>query len=145
MQLHKDSHVDHGLSGQQLGWILGLMSGPVPGGLFIKTVELPAELGTAPCALYGPDMGDGPVPEAAVHYAKRGDRAYDSRLIRLPARQTRLVTVVAGPHEEHDCILYTAYAGPAALREPGDATIPSHELGASRTYWKLHALASINR
>lgn len=58
------------------------------------------QLGTVPCGLWGPIMGDPPIDEAEVQHAPRGNRAWTSRLVDRPARQTRAVTVIAGPHEE---------------------------------------------
>lgn len=94
-------------------------------------------------------MGDSAIGEDEVTHARRGDRAWNSRLIDLPPRQQHQVTVIAGPHEEpcrhcdgsldimmsgrrgpcgtcdhgkvkHACILYTAFGGPLAPQEPGD-------------------------
>lgn len=79
----------------------------------------------------------------------------------IEAPKSRLVTVIAGPHTacpaggactgatcadydshvEHACVLYTAYGGPQAPREPGDPSIKSwEELVASREFWSQHAL-----
>lgn len=74
----------------------------------------------------------------------------------------RVITVIAGPHKvtcgcklsgRRDCIeceghgdvnetvLYTAYGGPCAPREPGDPNIKSwDELLESRKFWAEHAL-----
>src|SRR4029077_18884023 len=105
---------------------------------FLETLELPEELGTVPCALWGPVMGDPRILEKDVVYAPRGTRAWTSRLVDRPARPTRLITVIAGPHTEpcprchedssdlhprcsedrckagqlhHACVLYTAFGG----------------------------------
>lgn len=94
---HRDSHVDHGLSEAQLRYLLDRFADRE--GFFIETLTLPLDLGTAPCGLYGPVVGDPAVREDEVTYARRGARAWDSRLVDLPARQQREVTVIAGPHE----------------------------------------------
>jgi len=94
---HRDSHVDHGLTAEQLRHLLDRFADR--GSFFLETIELPADLGTVPCGLYGPTMGDPPVSEEEVSYAHRGDRAWTSRLVEKPMRPTRKVTVIAGPHE----------------------------------------------
>jgi hypothetical protein len=95
---HRDSHVDHGLTEAQLHYLLERFA--KRDSFFIETITLPPELGTVPCGLYGPLMGDSAIREDAVTYARRGDRAWDSRLVGLPARQQHEVTVIAGPHAE---------------------------------------------
>lgn len=98
MKLHADSHRDHHLTADQMEYLLARFADR--SAFFIETVELPAELGTVPCGLYGPTMGDPPVPDDQVTLAKRGDRPYKSRLVNLPVRPTRMVTVIAGGHTE---------------------------------------------
>jgi hypothetical protein len=41
--------------------------------------------------------------------------------------------------QKHDCILYTAFGGPAAPQEPGDPGCKDPE--KSTTFWRDHALA----
>lgn len=167
---HTDSHLDHGISETQLAYILQRFADRRA--FFIETFELPTELGTIMCGLYGPTMGDPPVvDEPGVVVAKqRGVRQWASRMIDAPLRPTRIVTVVAGPHEEEcsscsprdhfaddghrlpvcvhcndtrkvalDCVLFTAYGGPAAPQEPGDPKCRNPE--ASWKFWSEHALA----
>ena len=95
---HPDSHLDHALTAAQINHILKLFDDRQS--FFIATFTLPPELGTVPCGLYGPIVGDPPIKEDEVTYAPRGDRAWRSRLIDLPPRQQHEVTVIAGPHEE---------------------------------------------
>ena len=103
---------------------------------------LPPELGTAPCALIGPLTGGDPVAEEFVYYAKRGDREGESRMITRGPTQSALVTIVAGPHEDKSCVLYTMYAGPAAPREPWDSTLETDEQkNEAIEFWCQHALA----
>lgn len=137
MKKHEESHVDHGLTEAQLRYLLDRFADREA--FFIETVTLPPELGTVPCGLYGPLMGDPPIREDEVTYAVRGTRAWASRLTTLPARQQHEVTVIAGPHEEHACILYTAFGGPLAPQEPGDPACK--DLAASTAFWREHALA----
>ena len=145
MIIHKDSHTDHTITQVQWQHILAEFDGRT--GFFIETIELPTSRGFVFNELYGPSCGDAPVPEAEVHYARRGDRRWDSRLIKAPKRPTRFVRVIAGPHAEKcgtcggaggpcvlcegrgtikfACVLYTAYGVsspdmPAAPKEPGD-------------------------
>ena len=134
---HPDSHDDHGLTEAQLRYILDRFADR--SAFFIETIELPADLGTVPCGLHGPIMGDAPIAEAEISYAARGDRTWPSRLVDRAARQTRQVTVIAGPHEEHACTLYTAFGGPLAPQEPGDPGCKDPT--ASAAFWREHALA----
>jgi hypothetical protein len=136
--LHADSHVDHGLTEAQIKWLLTLGSGH-SGGLLISTVEMPAEVGTVPCSLYGPLAGDEAVPESEVVRQRRGSREWESRIVRRPVRQTRTVTVVAGPHDGNPLVLFTAYGGPQAPQEPGDPAC--RDRAASEAFWAEHALA----
>jgi len=134
---HKDSHIDHGLSEAQIRYLLDRFADQ--GSFFIETITLPTELGTVPCGLYGPLVGDPAIGEAEVTYEERGTRSWTSRLIDLPLRQQHEVTVIAGPHEGHPCVLYTAYGGPQAPQEPGDPSCKDPE--ASAAFWREHALA----
>jgi len=160
MKKHAESHLDHGLTQPQIDHIFKLFEDRRE--FFTATIELPPELGTAPCALWGPAMGDPEIEEFGalklppgdyiidrlghdftghVTHGKRGARAWDSRLIDLPMRPSRKVFVVAGPHEEHACILYTAYAGPEAPQEPGSLTPEHPKYAACSDFWKVHALS----
>jgi len=132
-----DSHVDHGLTEAQLDYVLEHAGDGE--GFRIRQVELPPELGTAPCALHGPIMGDEPIDEAEVTYATRGDRKGESRLVTRPARRTATVTVIAGPHEGDPLVLYTAFGGPPTPREPFDA--PPEAFAESSVFWAQHALS----
>lgn len=137
MLKHSASHVDHGLSEAQLCHLLDRFTDRKA--FFLETVELPEDLGTVPCGLYGPIMEDPPIAEADVCHAQRGDRTWTSRLVDRPTRPTRKVTVIAGPHDGHPCVLYTAFGGPAAPQEPGDPGCK--DPAASSAFWAEHALA----
>jgi len=158
---HTESHLDHNLSAKQLAFVLaqdptdkGDPASPVK----VFTVEMPAELGTLPCGLYGPACGDKPIIESSVQYMVRGNRKGASRLIKphewmgmtgdypvstpAPLRPSNKVTIVAGPHDGHDWVLFTSYGGPEAPREPfefeaEDTSPPAVE---SREFWATHAL-----
>ncbi len=131
---HKDSHLDHALTRVQIKFILDLY--PKRGELVIQTIELPAHLGLVPCGLHGPIMGDDPVPESEVVYKTRGTREGKSRLVDRIVRSTRLVTVISGPHDGLDCVLFTAFGGPQAPKEPFE-----DDSDESREFWSQHALS----
>ncbi len=95
---HAESHLDHALTEAQVVYIMTKFVDR--SAFFIETFELPEELGTVPCGLYGPIMGDAPVLASQVELLVRGTRTWKSRLVNLPARLTRQLTVIAGPHEE---------------------------------------------
>ena len=137
MKKHAASHVDHGLTEVQEKYILDLFADKNE--FFIATIDLPQDLGTVACGLYGPIMGDDPISETDVVHEHRGTRAWTSRLVERPMRPTQKITVIGGPHEEHACILYTAFGGPLAPQEPGDPGCK--DPAASATFWREHALA----
>jgi hypothetical protein len=116
-------------------------------GFFIETFELP-EPAEDPsrfvvrCDLYGPRVGDPPVVASAVTWSPRPPREYASRMIDAPARLTRVLTVIAGPHGNEPCVLYTAFGGPLAPKEPLDPTLKPEEQESSAAFWAEHALAS---
>jgi hypothetical protein len=136
MKKHNASHFDHGLNDAQIDFLMKRFA--ERDAFFIETVELPEALGTVPCGLHGPLVGGAPVEESEVTYAKRGTRAWSSRLVERPKQQVRTVTVIAGPHEEHTCIVYTMYGGPLAPQEPDDPGCK--DVPASRQFWTVHAL-----
>lgn len=136
--VHAESHVDHGIGAAQLDWLKERFRDK--DGFFIETVELPEALGTVPCGLYGPLVGDKPITED-VYEAKRGQREWTSRLIGYPTRPTRKVTVIAGPHDGLPCVLFTAFGGPLAPQEPGDPGCKDVE--ASKRFWSEHALSGL--
>jgi hypothetical protein len=140
MQIIAASHLDHGLTEAQVAHIGQRFA--ERDSFFIETFELPEELGTVPCGIHGPIMGDAPVDEAEVTYQVRGERLFSSRMIAKEERKVRTVTVIAGPHEDQACVLFTAFGGPLAPREPEDVSIPSDEERAkSRAFWAQHALS----
>ena len=142
---HRDSHVDHNLTEEQLRYLLDRFADR--DAFFLEMIDLPEQLGSVPCGLWGPILGDQPVDEAEVRYEQRGTRAWTSRLVDRPTRPTRTITVIAGPHEEtseagtikHACMLYTAFGGPASPQEPGDPGCKNPDTSAA--FWREHALA----
>ena len=139
MKIVKESHVDHGLSQAQVDWLVTRFADRKA--FFIESVELPAELGTVPCGLYGPKMGDVAVAESEVVYQRRGARENESRMVKRPARPTQTVTVIAGPNGPDACVLYTSFGGPLAPKEATDPTLKPEEKAASEGFWREHALA----
>jgi len=143
-----DSHVDHALNDLQLSWLLDTVSQrywantPAP---LIATLTLHPKIGTVPCGLYGPLMGDAPISDGPdITHAVRGERAGPSRLIDgalFPPRPTRLVTLIAGPHGDEPWVLYTAFGGPVAPREPWDASLDDAGRAESEAFWAEHALS----
>jgi len=148
MKLHQESHVDHGLTGAQLAHVL--LTFEKRDAFFIETITLPEELGTVPCGLYGPIMGDPPIPAAHVDMVRRAGRAYPSRRLSALApygedRRVNTVTVIAGPADDHPhsqpCVLYTVFGGPLAPKEPDDPTlIDDSKIVESIAFWSEHAL-----
>lgn len=138
------SHVDHGITREQLAYLLGAVAEVADlGRVTIEPIRLPEQLGTVPCALYGPTMGDAPVPEADVVYQRRGDRDGATRMLPAPLRRTDRVTVIVGPAPGHEgLVLYTAYGGPPAPREPWDPSLDPIGREEARTFWREHALAT---
>jgi hypothetical protein len=150
--IHPDSHLDHDLSVDHVAWLLQVCRHGVPAelgeaGILISTLRMPASLPLLPCGLYGPRMGDDPIADddpRGVVMKCRFPRPYPSRLIAAPYRLSELLTVVAGEHDGHACVLFTAYGGPAAPREPGDETIVSDlERETSEAFWAEHALGGV--
>lgn len=139
MKIVADSHLDHGLTPAHVEWLLKLYM--IREGFFIETVELPEHLASLTCGLHGPRTGDAPVPEAECHRAVRGSRKGPSRLCRRAPKPTRLVTVIAGPDGGEPMVLYTAYGGPQAPREPWDETLDDAGRAESEAFWALHALS----
>ncbi len=139
LTIHKESHLDHGLTQPQIDYLLSRYADKKE--FFKETLELPEELGTVPCGLYGPAMGDDPIADKDAFFSVRGDRKWVSRLYHDGGvRQTRILTIVAGPHDGQECIIYTVYGGPEAPQEPGDPNC--RDKGASETFWAVHALAT---
>jgi hypothetical protein len=134
-----DSHLDHGLTAGQIEWLKETFA--ARDSFFIESVELPEALGMVPCGLHGPVMGDEPVSDAEVTLVKRGDREHPSRIVDRPTRPTRTVTVIAGPHGDETCVLFTAFGGPLAPKEPGDTEHGSDERTESEDFWSQHALS----
>lgn len=141
VKIVKESHMDHNLTINIQEVLEKYFSKKE--GFFIETIDLKEKAGM--CALYGPAMGDAPVAGPAddeVFYHVRGERAYKSRLVNWAPRESNLITVIAGPYGEEPCVLYTAFAGPLAPKEPGDPSLKEEEREASEAFWAEHALSA---
>lgn len=141
MVITSESHLDHGLTQEQIEYIKSVFGDRQE--FFKETITLPVDLGTVETALVGPATGMGTVPESAVSYVPRSGRKWVSRVLAVPQTRPRVrtVTVIAGPDSGEPCVLYTAYGGPLAPREPGDPDIATQEeLEESRAFWREHAL-----
>lgn len=135
-----ESHVDHALTQDHLDFILAKFANK--SAFFIENVELPKHLASIPCALRGPLVGDEKIPDSECQMVVRGDRKYPSRVCDLPPKMVRTLTVIGGGLGGEPCVLYTAYGGPVAPREPGDETLSAENKVTSEAFWAKHALSS---
>lgn len=139
MKVVRQSHTDHGLTVRQIVHLINRFKDR--DGFFVETITLPDHLGTVNAELYGPLADDPPVDEADVVYVVRGKRPQGSRMVRRPVRKTNRLTVIAGPLGEEPCVLYTAYGGEYAPREPWDPSHTDESRQESVDFWSKHALA----
>ena len=141
LKIKSNSHMDHGLDDRHVNWLLALFR--ERNEFFIETLEMPDFLESVICGIRGPNVGDPPVPESEVKYMVRPNRRCASRVLCTPTqpRYVRQLTVIAGPSGVDPCVLYTAYGGPKAPREPGDQYIETmEEIVEARRFWRNHAL-----
>lgn len=152
------------LNAKQLAHVLDRFEGVMLP--FTKTIELPLEVGPVTSPLYGPEMGDDPVPDfttltdqtwgageltevpcehggngGAIKIV-RGARLWATRMVKLdPARETFKVTIIATrvPKQE-ECVLALALGGAWLPPEPGDPRVGSYYEDSVR-FWRAHALA----
>jgi hypothetical protein len=130
-----------------------LDAAPDPQGVVVKTFH--SSDPKFKNGLYGPSSGDAPIAEndpghEITHRARPGREGL-SRLVNKPMRDTDLFTVVYGPHKdkegkEYPKVLYTAFGGPPAEREPTDQYFkenPDDVEGYARAvkFWEEHALS----
>lgn len=140
LTLHKNSHLDHGVSQALIAWILERYANRVA--FFIETVVVPEELASGlETGIWGPIEGDGVIPNEEVTWTVRGERQWASRMCDRPKRPTRFLTVIAGPRGDEPCSLYTAFGGKSAPREPWDLGLATkEERQQSMDFWCQHAL-----
>lgn len=85
-------HADHGVERSTMQMLVEAIK---PSGFFLHTQELPVDHADLVSALRGPLEGDAPVGESEVFYASRGGEGRGlSRMIALPKRRTRMVTII---------------------------------------------------
>lgn len=136
-------HGDHGITDDQWEFIKNQLVELDHEGFFIQKLILPAKLGTVPCGIHGPCMGDDPVPRSEVEMVKRGEpgdkfRWLDPIVDRAP-RPVDHVQVI-GIRAEPDLIrVFTCYGGPLAPQNPEDPGNPDVE--AAKKFWSAHALS----
>jgi len=138
-------HADHGLTPAQRAFVEGASyhaaSRPTSG-LFFLAVELPPELGTVPCGIHGPSMGDAPVPAAEVTWERRSPDRGLSRMCDRAPRPIRTVQVIGVWLGSDVLDIYTAYGGPAVSpREVTDKNLPPEAAEESLQFWATHALS----
>lgn len=128
-------HADHGITDAQMAFIQGELAN-VEDGFFIVQSSIPPELGTVPCGLYGPIMGDAPVTDAIME--RRGDRPYEDRMVDRPFREVDYVQSI-GIRDGDNFTLFTVFGGPLAPQHPEDPN--NRDVPASVAFWSEHALA----
>lgn len=132
-------HADHGITEKQLAFIQDMVAGPqTSDGFFIQKVVIPQELGTVPCGIHGPAMGDAPVTDEEVVLEARGDRPWKDRLVRRDVRQVNYVQVI-GIRDGNSFQLFTIYGGPLAPQNPEDPS--NRDAEGSIRFWSEHALS----
>ena len=137
--MFKVFHADHGITPEQMGFTQSELETQADG-FFIRQISIPAALGTVPCGLYGPAMGDESVGDESVTLEHRGDRPWaDKLLVGWPMRPVNYVQVI-GIRDGDSFTLFTVYGGPLAPQNPEDPSCKDPE--AARAFWATHALAT---
>ena len=132
-------HADHGITPIQMEYVQSELAEQADG-FFIKQIVLPMELGTVPCGLYGPAMGDPAIADSEVTLEHRGDRPWaDKLLIGWPMRPVNYVQCI-GIRNGDSFTLFTVYGGPLAPQNPADPTNKNPE--EAKAFWDAHALAT---
>ena len=136
-------HADHGIKPAQMKHIQKQLEDVAPQGLFIKQINIPKRLGPVPSGLYGPAMGDDPIPRSAVAMRKRGGPSAEFRwldpVVDWPLRPVSYAQAI-GIRDGNQFTLFTVYGGPLAPQNPADPSNPDPK-GAKR-WWSQHALSS---
>ena len=146
------SHVDHGLNGEALNWLQRVALADLQmlpaGQVLVKSYELPKDAAAVglPCALrcqlHGPMVGEAAVSSDEASELVRAGRSYPSRICARAPSTTRLVTLIVGPHGDATQVLYTAFPGPLAEKEPGDPSLKTEDdRKRSAAFWSKHALS----
>ena len=131
--LHADSHVDHGLPKSVIDAILKYRfedgvhkhTFSVLGGCFEdRLIE---------------ETDDNPLVN--VRWEPRPGRETRSRVCDNPLTKTSLVSFIVGPHDGLPTVLYTAFPGIIAPKEPTDLSITPEEMEESIKFWARYALS----
>lgn len=151
MKIIAESHLDHGLSHEHCSLIQRCYKNEqCEDGVVVATFTVPAGMPELFSALRGPCVGDRPIGSEEVFYRIRGNREGSSRLCYWPPKVTREITAVMGrmtkPGPHHgEAVLFTAYPGPQAPREPWDTTMTERQKEESVAFWAKHALSGFSR
>jgi hypothetical protein len=138
------NHDDHGISDPQWEYVKSTILERKLTGFFMFQLEIPAELGTVPCALYGPEMGDEPIGDDQVTMGNRGDRGWGDRLlVGWPMREASYVQVIGMLIPGDVYKIFTVYGGPEAPQNPADPSCKDPDY--SEAWWNDHALATGNK
>lgn len=136
-------HADHGISPETISAMVATLF-PCAPGFFLHTFTLPEGAPDALNALHGPACGDAPVLDSECSMEQRTADRPPSRLCSRPKRPTRLVTIIGETgYNLEDTVIYTAYGGPCAEREPGDPSMMDNPeaQAAAAAFWSEHALS----
>ena len=135
-------HADHSMDSRSLAWCLSQVNTM---GFFLQTFTIPEDHSNAVNALYGPVCGDEPVQGVLL---RREGRNFDDKMIDLPTRPSRLVTVI-GIQEKDGFVVFTAHGGPAAEKNEQQVRQEFEEGKCSQAdvdrvakFWQEHALSS---
>lgn len=146
---HGISHLDHGLPPEAIKVIEDAIKDLKAFTILTITVS-GTGVGPMLCKLHGPITGEEVVLEEECRMVRRGTREWESRMCDRPPVLTDQVTIIVGPYANVDdgpgyeeIILFTAYPGPLAPREPGDPSIQADEglILESQDFWAHHALS----
>lgn len=133
-------HNDHGVSPELIQWAVDTIA---PTGFFLDTLPMPAEYPDLKNNLYGPIAGDEPVKGELMLRDSTDAFRQLTPFVNLPARPTRLITVIGNTDKDGNVVLFTAYGGPAAERVPSDPSLEDDAEGRARSeaFWAVHALS----
>ena len=137
-------HADHGLTDAHKAFAVEQLCGE--DGFVLVTVDLPGRLGDLDNALYGPRSGD--LPQEG-EYSTREGREHADKMVDLPARPSRRLTVIGVINNTDKTItIFTAHGGEAAEKNLGEVCMDFSEGRASQgdversaVFWSEHALA----
>ena len=135
------AHADHDLRSEHMSLIDDVMRVGWEGNYVRRVIALRPGMRALDSRLYGPEVGDKPIPERMVHYCIRGTRSGMSRMIEAPLRKVRSMVVIAGPGRFGDSIIYTAYGGRYACPREWWEDMSLPDVWASAKFWREHALA----